>query len=180
MDHVPHVYLRKMIDFFYSTDYDEDLPEAADTSVLQLHTETFLLADQYDITGLLSIVAKKYWARCVSAWDALEFLHSLRNLYKLAPPSIFRLRKFACLVVRGHLPEMLDDAVTTECYEKTILEIPEFAKDLLHSYIHSPLIGYCDTCRSNQDMESLQTRCQNCSKGQGGHNRMRILSGDSW
>jgi hypothetical protein len=34
MDHVPYVHLGKMIDFFYSTDYDEDLLEAADISVL--------------------------------------------------------------------------------------------------------------------------------------------------
>jgi hypothetical protein len=37
MEHLPHVHLRKMIDFFYSHDYDDDPLEAANTSVLQLH-----------------------------------------------------------------------------------------------------------------------------------------------
>jgi hypothetical protein len=180
MDHVPYVYLGKMIDFFYSTDYDEDLLEAADISVLQLHAQMFLLADQYDIPGLLFITAKKFRARCVNSWDALEFLHSMRDLYKLTPPPIIRLREFACVMIRGYLPEMLDDGVTAECFEKTVLEIPDFAKDILQSYIDRPLVGYCDTCRSNQSMECLQTRCQSCNKGQGGRKRMRISSSDSW
>jgi hypothetical protein len=46
MDHVSHVHLRKLVGFFYSNDYDEDLPEEADISVLQLHAQMFLLADQ--------------------------------------------------------------------------------------------------------------------------------------
>jgi hypothetical protein len=177
MDHVPHMHLRKMIDFFYSTDYDDDLSETANTSVVQLHAQMFLLADQYDIPGLLFIAAKKFRARCVDSWDAL---HSMRNLYKLTPPSMIGLREFACVVIPGHLPEMLDDAVTAECFEKTVLEVPEFTKDLLNGYIDRPLMGYCDTCRSNQSMECLQTRCQNCNKGQGGCKRMRITSGESW
>jgi hypothetical protein len=180
MDHVPYVHLRKMVDFFYSTDYDEDLLEVANTSVLQLHAQMFLLADQYDIPGLLFIAAKKFRARCVNSWNALEFLHSIRDLYKLTPSSIIRLRETACVVIRGYLPEMLDDAMTAECFEKTVLEVPEFAKDLLQGYIDRPLMGYCDTCRCNQSMECLQTRCQNCNKGQGGRKRMRISSGDSW
>jgi hypothetical protein len=178
MNHVPYVHLKKMIDFFYSTDYDEDLPEIANTSALQLHAQMFLLADQYDIPGLLFIAAKKFRARCVNSWDALEFLQSMRELYKLTPPSIIRLRETACVVIRGRLPEMLDDAVTADCFEKTVLEIPDFAKDLLSAYISRPLMGYCDTCRSNQSMECLQTRCQNCNKGQGGRKRMRISSSD--
>jgi hypothetical protein len=180
MNHVPYVHLRKMIDFFYSTDYDGDVLEVANTSVLQLHAQMFLLADQYDIPGLLSIAAKKFRARCIDSWDALELLQSMRDLYKLTPPSMIRLREFACVVIRGHLPEMLDDAVTAECFEKTVLEVPEFAKDLLIGYIDRPLMDYCDTCRSNQSMECLQTRCQNCNKGQGGRKRMRISSSDSW
>jgi hypothetical protein len=177
---VSHVHLRKLVGFFYSNDYDEDLPEEADISVLQLHAQMFLLADQYDIPQLLLVAGEKFYARCVSSWDALEFLHSMCDLYKLTPPSIIRLRRTACVVIRGYLPEMLDDAVTAECYEKIILEISDFVRDLLQSYIHDPLIGYCDTCRSNQGMDCLQTRCQKCNKGQGGCKRMRISSGDSW
>jgi hypothetical protein len=55
MDHMPHVNLRKMMDFFYHADYKEDPEDTAEISVLQLHAQTFLLADQYDIPGLLSI-----------------------------------------------------------------------------------------------------------------------------
>jgi hypothetical protein len=131
MNHVPFVHLKKMIDFLYSTDYDEDSLEVANTSVLQLHAQMFLLADQYDIPGLLFIAAKKFRARCVSSWDALQFLQTMHDLYKLTPPSIIRLRETACVVIQGHLPEMLDDAVTADCFEKTVLEVPDFAKDLL-------------------------------------------------
>jgi hypothetical protein len=180
MNRVPYVHLKKMVDFFYSTDYDEDPPEVANTSVLQLHAQIILLADQYDIPGLLFIAEKKFRARCVDSWDALEFLHSMRELYKLTPPSIIRLRETACVEIRGHLPEMLDDAVTEDCFEKTVLEVPDFAKDLLSGYINRPLMGYCGTRRSNQSMECLQTRCQNCNKGQGGRKRMRMSSGNLW
>jgi hypothetical protein len=180
MNHVPFVHLKKMIDFLYSTDYDEDSLEVANTSVLQLHAQIFLLAGRYNIPGLLSIAVKKFRARCVDFWDALELLQSMRDVYKLTPPSMIRLRETACVVIQGHLPEMLDDAVTAECFEKTVLEVPDFAKDLLSGYINRPLMGYCDTCRSNQSMECLQTRCQNGNKGQGGRKRMWISDDDSW
>jgi hypothetical protein len=176
MDHVPHVNLRKMMEFFYETDYDEDLQDTTDITILQLLVQMFLLADQYDIPGLLSIAEEKFRARCVSLGNALESLHVMRDLYAVTPPSIVRLRKIACMVLRGYLPEVLNDAVAAECYERTPLGSPEFMKDLLQSYIYGSLIGYCDMCRLNQSMECLQTRCRKCDRGHNGLRRVIMSS----
>lgn len=100
---------------------------------------------------------------------------SVLQLHTLFAQSIQTGTAFDCSATKNRLHgDTIDDAVTAECYEKIVLAIPEFARDILQSYIQSPLLGFCDTCRSKQSMGSLQTRCQNYNKGQGGRKRIRI------
>ncbi|OAL42720.1 hypothetical protein IQ07DRAFT_525665, partial [Pyrenochaeta sp. DS3sAY3a] len=160
--------LENLVEFFYSMDHDEVMPEGTNVSPLQLHAQMFALADRYDISELLSVAAKKYCERCTNSWEPIEFLDSIEDVYELTPASMDSLRKAACVTIRRHLPGILDDSVTAERYEKALSENPDFAKDLLHSYIDKPLFGHCGTCHSEQSMEPLQTRCQRCKKGQSG------------
>lgn len=85
IDHVHHVELEKLVDFFYSSEYDDCLPEEADVSLLQLHARMFALADQYDIPGLSHLAVEKYFSRCTTSWEPLEFLVSLKDVMKPPP-----------------------------------------------------------------------------------------------
>ena len=51
-------------------------------------------------------------------------------------------------------------------YDDVAAESPEFAKDLLSSYIRSPLLGYC-YCKPDhlQTTEAVQMKCVACGRG---------------
>ncbi|KAF3031711.1 hypothetical protein E8E12_002363 [Didymella heteroderae] len=168
MGHVPYRLLERLISFFYNMEYDEAPADSSSESTLQLHAQMFALADEYDIPELLLRAERKYWERCIKAWDSLEFLLSVPVVFEATPGSLLGLRQAACVAVRRYLPGMLEDAIVAKSFEKTLRENPAFAKRLLESYIETPLFGYCQTCRSDHAMEPLQTRCQKCNKGQGG------------
>jgi hypothetical protein len=168
MEHISHTELEKMVTFFYNTDYDDDLPDGTELSLLQLHTRMFALADQYEILNLSTIAAKKYCSRCAVSWTPTEFLASIRDVYGSTPSCVRNLRDSACMAIRKHLPQMLDDESIAKLYEETLTENPDFAKDLLKSYVNEPFYGNCSTCGSNQPMEALQARCKKCRKGNSG------------
>ncbi|EUC39844.1 hypothetical protein COCMIDRAFT_41722 [Bipolaris oryzae ATCC 44560] len=169
MDHVHHVELKKLVDFLYSSEYDDSLLEEADISLLQLHARMFALADQYDIPGLIHLAAEKYYSRCTTSWEPLELLVSLQDVYETTTVSTKQLRNIACLAIRKHLPEMLDNKEVAEMYNKVLSEIPDFTKDLLRCYTTIPFLGHCLSCHSHQRMEVLQARCMKCKKGNSGY-----------
>ena len=55
MADMSYLELKKMVRFFYSMSYDDDIPEATEQdtpphiSLLQLHARMFALGDRYDI-----------------------------------------------------------------------------------------------------------------------------------
>jgi hypothetical protein len=59
LNDVPFLLLDKLVQFFYSMDYDEVLPADADDSLLKLHAKMFALADRFEISDLLSVAANK-------------------------------------------------------------------------------------------------------------------------
>jgi speckle-type POZ protein len=165
MGHLPHFVLKQMINFFYNMDYDDDLPDEADMSPLQLHARMFALADQYDIPGLSTIALEKYSSRCAVSWVPMEFLASIQDVYETTPICIRQLRDTACMAIRKHLPKMLDDTDVAEMYEKILVENPGFVRDLLRSYVCNPLYGRCSLCCSNQPMEAHKVSCKKCRMG---------------
>jgi hypothetical protein len=72
----------------------------------------------------------------------------------------------AYTAIRRNLPTMLNEEAIAEHYERTITENPDFVKDLLRSYVNSPVFRHCYTCGSHQTMETLQVRCKHCKRGQ--------------
>lgn len=163
---MPYLQLEKLVQFFYSMDYDEKLPVEAELSLLQLHAKMFSLADEYIIPDLLSVAADKYSARCLKSWKSSEFLSSIHDVYNGTPPSVSLLRRVAYTAIRRNLPTMLNEEATAGHYERTITENPDFAKDLLRSYVNNPVFRHCYTCGSHQAMETLQVRCKHCKRGQ--------------
>ena len=63
---------------------------------------------------------------------------------------------------------MLDNNAVAAAYEKVLIEVPEFTKDMLGIYVTAPLYGDCSTCGLNQAFEALQVRCNGCGKGRSG------------
>lgn len=163
--------LKKMVDFFYSLSYDDNIPEATDQetpshiSPLQLHARMFALGDRFDIPGLRDVAVKKYSIRCAKPLGPLELIESIYDVYERTPASVRQLRNAARILVRKNLPKMLDDEVFATAYEKVLCEVPEFTRDMLEFYVKEPLNGYCITCGSNQAFEALQMRCKGCGKG---------------
>jgi speckle-type POZ protein len=155
-----------MVQFFYSMDYDDTLPADADLSLFQLHARMFSLADEYMIPSLLSVAADKYSAQCLGSWNPSEFLSSIHDVYNGTPSRVSRLRRAACTAMRSNLPTMLKEEAIARHYDQTITENPEFAKDLLRSYVRDPVFRHCYTCGLHRIMETLQVRCTHCKRGQ--------------
>jgi len=164
--------LNKMVNFFYSMNYDDEIPEeetgyetGPPISLLQLHARMFALGDRYDIPGLRDMAVKKYSSRAAVPGMPLELLESIYDVYNGTPASVRQLRDAAGVLVRKNLPKMLDEAAVAAAYEKVLTEVPEFTKELLGIYVKAALFGECHTCGPNQGMEALQVRCMRCGKG---------------
>jgi hypothetical protein len=157
--------LEKLVQFFYSLDYSDVVPEDSGLSPLQLHAKMFGLADEYDIPGLLPVAASKYSTGRLYSWEPLEFLTSIPDVYDAAPAQVPLLRHTACMTIRKQLPEMLLKEAVAERYKKTLAENPEFATDLLQTYINKPLYLHCFNCNSHQYIEIVRgwaSRCERC------------------
>jgi hypothetical protein len=166
--------LKKIVNFFYSMNYDDEIPEEAGhktrppISLLQLHARMFTLGDRYDILGLRDVAVKKYSARAAVSGVSLELLESIYDVYKGTYAFIRQLRDTASVLVRKNLLKMLNEAAIATAYEKVLTEVPEFTKELLGIYIKAALYGECYTCGPNQGMEAIQVRCMRCGKGRSG------------
>ena len=111
---------------------------------------------------------KKYSSRCTVHLEPLELIESICDVYEGTTMSVRQLREIACNLMRKNLPGMLDDEAVETVYEKVLIEVPEFARDMLEVYVYTPLYGDCSTCKSNQAFEALQVRCKRCGKGKPG------------
>jgi hypothetical protein len=157
--------LEKLVQFFYTLDYSDVVPVDTEMSPLQLHAKMFKLADEYDIPGLLPVAARKYFARCADSWEPSEFLTSIPDVYDAAPARVTMLRRVAYTAIRGVLPGLLNEEAVAERYRKILAENPEFATDLLQSYIDGPLYLHCYKCESHQYIEVTRdwhNRCKRC------------------
>lgn len=166
--------LEKMVDFFYSMNYDDEIAEATeqetplDISLLQLHARMFALGDRYDIPGLRDVALEKYTSRCATLAEPVEFIESIYDVYERTPTSIKQLRNAACTGMRKDLREMLEDKTVATIYEKVLVEVPEFTRDMLELYVRAPSYGNCPTCGSDQAFEVLLATCKRCGKGVSG------------
>lgn len=163
-----------MVKFFYSLNYDDNIPEATEQetplhiSSLQLHARMFALGDRFDILGLRDVAVKKYSSRCAIPLESLELIESIYDVYERTPASVRQPRNAACILLRKNLLKMLDNEAFATVYEKVLIEVPEFTRDMLKLYVEEPLNGDCSTCGSNQAFEALQVRCKRCGKGRSG------------
>lgn len=99
----------KMVQIFYSMDYNEVLPTEAEISLFQLHARMFTLSDAYDICELRHVAADKSSAQCLTAWRPSDSFSSIHDVYVAAPPSAPRLRKIVCTAIRKKPPALIND-----------------------------------------------------------------------
>lgn len=166
-----------MVDFFYTGDYAEE-SEEEDTGedaipVLSVHVAMFALADKYDIEELTVLSAKKYSENLTKNPDVSNFLLSISEVYNSTRTSSRGLRDRALAFARERLPGFLTSLDAKERFDEVTADTPEFTKDLLYSFMHYPLMGYCNTCGSSKPVpvEPLQLRCKQCGKGGAGMKR---------
>jgi hypothetical protein len=147
----------KLVQYFYAGDYTSILEKEGgnlDISTLQLHARVFALAD-------------KYYCRLKESFNAAEFLKSSPDVYHLTPLKLSTLRTIATCYARNHLEKALHDSSYTEIYDNITSQVPSFTKDLLDSYIASPILADCVNCGFAKPMQVLQARCRKCSRGKG-------------
>ena len=127
--------LKKMVNFFYSMNYDDEIPEETGDetrppiSLLQLHARMFALGDRYDIPGLRDMAVKKYSFRASAPGVPLELLESIYDVYKGTPASVRQLRDAAGVLVRKNLPKMPDEAAVATAYEKSSTKCPSLRRN---------------------------------------------------
>lgn len=153
--------VNKMIDYFYSGDYDvaatSEIQEQ-NISALRIHARMFALADKYAVDALLSLSAAKYSDRLRDS-EILEFLGSIPDVYTLTPSLVRELRDEAIKYTRINLPQYLGNTSVRQSYKGIAITTPEFVKKLLDSYIETPMIGKCWNCGCYQALQAVQSCC---------------------
>lgn len=142
--------VRRMVDYFYIGDYATELTEEdrckGASSVLVVHAEMFALADKYAIEGLETLAAYKYERDLRRQQDAHEFFLSIPAVYELTPGSSRGLRDKVLCFARERLGRFITLAEVKEEFDSLTIEMPEFAKELLDSFLRHPMMGYCYGC----------------------------------
>jgi speckle-type POZ protein len=169
---ISYTEVEKLVSFFYTGDYSDDIDDAKDkdmegVSILQLHARMFAVGDRYDIPTLMEVANEKFSTRCKDDWKPEEFLATIKVVYETTPRSLQPLRQFVSGVVRPKIAEIFQDETTATLCNSVLDAVPDFAKDLLHLYIKAPVVGYCNVCQDYGAMEPLQVRCKGCRKGLG-------------
>ncbi|KAL8364643.1 hypothetical protein RB595_003769 [Gaeumannomyces hyphopodioides] len=151
-----------------------------------IHARMFALADMYQVDHLQSLAATKYGKALEKRSNIQDLLDSIPDVYQLTPCSVRALRNKAVTALRVELGRTkrlrqytAADPTTSgdnsgggvdsfmAAYDEVATETPEFLKDLLSSYIRTPLLGWCSNCdrKQPQPTEPLQMKCLTCGKG---------------
>jgi len=151
-----------MLSFFYTTDYEMDFKEAPGR-ILQMHVQTFTLADKYDVPALMSLAKQNYEELLMTA-SFQDYLGSIPDVYVL-PRCGNSLRKPVIKFARERMkPEFQKENIRKEV-AMILEEVPEFGFDVLEIFLDAPLRGDCRDCGPNQGATALQASCHRCRKG---------------
>jgi hypothetical protein len=144
MEEEDSLLVEKLVDYFYTMDYDENGSGQLEQHIsgLQVHARMFALADKYDVEGLRELSSEKFQARSItSPKNVLELLESVPDVYTLTPPSQKTLRYKVAFKVKKVLKDHLQNRSVREVYERIATEYSDFVKGVLDVYIS------CDTSK---------------------------------
>ncbi len=153
-----------MLKYFYTGKYNEPINESKDVRLqLQVQVLTYNLADKYDVPALMGLAKEQFKATLKKGPTAEEYLSVIRYAYNIPTPrNALRIIAvdYARLKFRSIMQSPDLDIVRT-----TLQDEPEFAFDVLQSFVNTPLKGHCHNCGPNQNTEAINARCNKCGKG---------------
>ncbi|PMD15375.1 hypothetical protein NA56DRAFT_753909 [Hyaloscypha hepaticicola] len=153
-----------MLKYFYTGKYNEPINESKDLRLqLQVQVLTYNLADKYDLPTLMELAAEKFRNTLNEGSTAEEYLSVVRNAYIIPKPSN-ALRTIVIDYARREFQNIMQSP-DLDILRATLQEEPEFAFDVLQSFVKAPLRGYCSRCGPNQEAKALQACCKKCGKG---------------
>ena len=135
-----------MVDFMYKGSYD--FPE--DDSALSVHVELYAIADKYIISELQGLAVKSYCKFLENAPSFDIFLDSLSSVYDTTPAYARGLRDAAIDFSRKELVMFVNDSPEMKAdFDRVRAEIPDFANDLLDSFVQDQNLGHCTQCEGS-------------------------------
>lgn len=164
--------VRGMVEYLYTGIYDDKRAGASEEtlesiSAAKFNARMFALADKYQIDGLQTLSASKYTYAISMNDHSYTFLETIPEVYLMTPPTARALRDVALSFCRRHLTTRLEITEVQMAFDRVSAEVPDFARELLYSFVKTPALGHCPGCGSGQPMEILQCRCKSCGKGGG-------------
>jgi hypothetical protein len=157
-----------MLQFLYTSDYESPLGDDGTyemRSRLILHAELYAMADKYGIDTLANQSKVLYLACTSTSWDPQPFFDSISPIYQLTPDTNRGLRDVAVSCARSHRRALSHEASIREMWRTVCDNVPEFAFDVLDSFMKAPLLGRCHKCGPGQVLQALQLSCLRCGKG---------------
>lgn len=149
-------------------DPSKETPECSDEeglTALCIHARVFALAEMYQVDGLQSLAVTKYGNAVARSANIQDLLDSIPDVYQLTPCTVRALRDKVIVglhvelgrTTRLHQFAGANPAASGDqsggaadslmaVYDELATESPEVLKDLLSSYIRTPLLGRCYHC----------------------------------
>lgn len=154
--------LEVMLRYFYTGEYIEPIK---DNNKLQLEVQvlTYNMADKYNVSSLGVITKEKFRSTLKSCPSAEDYLRLIPDVYTIPRPGN-PLRTIVVEYARLKFRDMMQ-STDLELVRTTLQDVPEFAFEVLQSFVNAPVRGRCGTCGPNQNAEVLQMRCLKCGKG---------------
>ena len=158
-----------MIEYLYKSRYESvDFGEGTEKeapSELRLHAELYAVADKYGLPPLADFAKSRFIATVRDSWDPYDFLQSIDAIYTLTPESNRGLRDVAVAQTRSLGRKYFSEGQAHALMKRVCIQIPEYAYELVDSFMQKPMLGRCYSCGPNQKVEALQLRCLRCGKG---------------
>jgi hypothetical protein len=158
-----------MVEYIYTGNYDDvsgtpGFQCLGDPSPQCINARVFALADKYQMEGLQALSIGKYSHALEETRDVGLFFRTLPDVFALTPQNVGGLRDVAIQFARKHLARGLQEPRVKAMYDDLVVEIPEFPRDLLSSFLQNRVIGNCSSCGSNRPMSIMRCKCKNCGK----------------
>lgn len=153
-----------MLKFFYTGNYIEPAYGGGEIRFeIRAAIMTYILADKYDVPALMGLAKRKFEFSLNLGLAEEDYLRIVSDVYTLPIPTNV-LKAIAIEHVRRRFRGMLQGP-KSDLVRCTVLEIPEFALDIILAFVNTPLRGRCSSCGPDQVAEALQARCVKCGKG---------------
>ncbi|EFY86190.1 BTB/POZ domain protein [Metarhizium acridum CQMa 102] len=160
--------VRQMVEYMYTGKYSPTSHSSSDelcdnTSPITFHVRMFELSKKYMIDGLQTFATCEFMEAVQQEESLCKFLRSIPEIYSLLRTPSNHLREFRVWHVRSLMAAADFDAAAKQVLDEVTENVPQFAKELLNSFIESPLMGYCHLCGEQDPVPVSPSHCR-CKK----------------